>query len=204
MRSLVADIFHSLSTKQLFGLVGEFVILRSPHHADRRIGCRRQFDPPFRRAAGGLRLQFVAGLQRARIGAAEAGAGIDGEAAEHRLAGDAAFDREIAERAAAGKAERQRLAIGKRCGSIRCHGAAGDIGIARGSRQRDAHRAAACGELCAERTDLDSRRERFIANQRIRSRQRQPDPSRRSAPGRSAGRRDVRRPVPNLPGRSMQ
>ena len=174
MRSLVAETFHSLSTKQLFGLVGEFVILRTPDHADRRVGCRRQFDPPFRRAAGRLRLQFVAGLQRARIGAAEAGAGIDGEAAEHRLAGDAAFDREIAERAAAGKAERQRLAVGKGCGRIRRHGAAGDIGIARGSRQRDAHRAAARGELCAERTDFDSRRERLIADQRIRGRQRQP------------------------------
>ena len=52
MRSLVADIFHSLSTKQLFAVVGEFIVLRTPDHADRRIGCRRQFDPSFRRAAG--------------------------------------------------------------------------------------------------------------------------------------------------------
>ena len=73
--------------KQLFGLVGEFVVLRAPDHADRCIARRgRQFDPLFRRAAGGLGLQFVARLQRPRIGAAEPGARVDGEAAEHRLA----------------------------------------------------------------------------------------------------------------------
>ena len=110
----------------------------------------------------------------ARIGAAEAGARVDGEAAEHRLAGNAAFDREIAERAAARKAERQRLAIGEGCGSVRYHSAAGNIRIARGPRQRDTHRAAARGELCSERTDFDSRRERLIAGQRICGRQRQP------------------------------
>ena len=160
--------------KQLFGLVGEFVVLRSPHDADRRNGGRRQLDPLLGRATCGLRLQFVAGLQRARIGAAEAGARVDREAAEHRLAGYAAFNREIAERAAAGKAECQRLAVGEGCGSIRCHGTAGDICITRGARQRDAHGAAACGELGAERTDLDGRGERFVAGQRIRGRQRQP------------------------------
>ena len=64
-------------------------------------------------AARGPHRQFVAGLQRARIGAAEAGAGIDREAAEHRLAVHPAFDGEIAEGAAARDAELQALAVGE-------------------------------------------------------------------------------------------
>ena len=189
--------------KQLLGLVGEFVVLRTPHDADRRVGRGRQFDPPFRRAACGFRLQFVAGLQRTRVGAAEARAGVDGEAAEHRLAGNAAFDREVAERTAAGKAERQRFAVGEGRRVSDATGAPGDIGIARRARQRDANRAAARREGGAERTDLDAGRERFVADQRIRGRQRQPVHRAARHAGRSAGRRDVRRPVPSLPGRSM-
>ena len=119
-------------------------------------------------------LQFVARLQRARIGAAEAGARVDGEAAEHRLALDAAFDGEIAERAAAGKAERQRLAIGQRRGCIRRNRASGDIGIARGAGERDPNRAVARRERRAERADFDRGCERRVADQRIRGRQRQP------------------------------
>ena len=116
-------------------VVGELVVLRPQHDADRRVGGRPEVRSAARPRRSRRRLQFVAGLQRARIGAAEAGAGIDGEAAEHRLARNAAFDREVAERAAAGKTQRQRLAIGQRHRRIECHRASGDVGVARARRQ---------------------------------------------------------------------
>ena len=174
MRSLVAEIFHSLSRNSVFGFLAELVVLRAHHHADRPLRSGGKLDPALGGAAGGARLQFVAGLQRTRIGAAEAGAGIDREAAEHRLARDPALDREIAERAAAGKAERQGFAVRQRHRTIPCNGATGDIGAARRSRERDAHRAFARGEGRAERTDLDRGGERRVSDQRIRRREREP------------------------------
>ena len=86
MRSLVADIFHSLSRNSF--------LASSPNSSScgpitTRIGASvdgGKIDPALGRAACGRRLQFVAGLQRARIGTAEAGARIHREAAEHRLA----------------------------------------------------------------------------------------------------------------------
>ncbi len=86
MRSLVAEIFHSLSRNSSLVSSPNSSSCGPMHHADRRVGRRRQFDPLLAGAAGRRHLQFVAGLQRARIGTAETGAGIDGEAAEHRLA----------------------------------------------------------------------------------------------------------------------
>ena len=54
--------------KELLDVVGEFVVLRTPDHADRRIGCRRQFDALLSRAACGCCFQFVSSLQWTRIG----------------------------------------------------------------------------------------------------------------------------------------
>jgi len=96
MRSLVADIFHSLSTNS-FLVSSANSSSCGPHTT--RIGAADVAGSSIRRsgrAAGSLGLQFVSGLQGTRIGAAEARPRVDGEAAEHRLAGNAAFDREIA------------------------------------------------------------------------------------------------------------
>ncbi|MGX1282384.1 hypothetical protein AB7M50_001509 [Bradyrhizobium elkanii] len=142
-----------------------------------RIGASvagRQFDAAFERAARSLRLQLVAALQRPRVGAAEPGAGVDGEAAEHRLAFDAVLDREIAERAAAGKAKSERLTFGERRRAVERDRPAADIRIARRAGKGDAHRAAACGEAGAERADLHRGGEQVIADQRVGGRQRKP------------------------------
>ena len=174
MRSLVAEIFHSLSRNS--------ALLSSANSSScgpitTRIGASATAGRSIRRSAAAARgrdLQFVAGLQRARIGAAETGAGIDREAAEHRLARNAALDREVAEGAAARKAERQGLAVRQRHRGVERHGAAGDVGVARSAGQRDANRAAARGECRAERADFDRRRKRRVSDQNIRRRQRQP------------------------------
>ena len=105
-------------------------------------------------------------MQRPRIGAAEPGARIDREAAEHRLALDAALDREIAERAAFGEAEVKRFSLRKRHRAIEDNRAPGDIAAARHTRKRNANRAVARGEFRAERADLDGCCQRFAADQR--------------------------------------
>src|SRR5271166_5640028 len=76
--------------KELFGLVGKFIVLRPKQHPNLPGGSLGQFDPPLRRTACGFCRQLVAGLERALIGAAETCAGVHREAAEHGLAGDAA------------------------------------------------------------------------------------------------------------------
>ena len=174
MRSLVAEIFHSLSRNSALASIGELVVLRPHDEADRPGSRRGQLDPAFGRAARGLHLKLVAGLQRTRVGTAEAGACVHGEAAEHRLARDAAFDRQIAEGAAARKAEGERFAVrdGHRC--LEGDAAASDIGTARRARQCDADRSLARREGRAERADLDAGGEQRIADEAIRRRQRQP------------------------------
>src|SRR3954471_16102153 len=107
--------------EQRLGVIGEFVVLRAHHHADRRLADGGKFDPAFRRAARNCHLQFVTGSQRTRVGAAEPGAVVHREAAEHRLARNAALDCEVAKRTCAGKAERQCLAIGKRHRCFECN-----------------------------------------------------------------------------------
>ena len=83
----------------------------------------------------------LSGLQRPRIGAAEPGTGIDGETAEHWFTLDAAFDRQIAEHAAARNAKVQALALGKGDGLIERRVASADIGWPERPGQRYANRA---------------------------------------------------------------
>ena len=75
--------------------------------------------------------------RRARIGAAEFGPRIDGEAAEHRVAANAALDREVAETTTAREAQRQGFALRERHGGVDRDGPAGDVGAAGGSGERD-------------------------------------------------------------------
>ena len=198
MRSLVADILHSLSRNSL--------VASSPNSSScgpittRTGASTAAAGRSIRRSAAPLaarRRQFVAGLQRPRIWTAEAGACIDGEAAEHRLTRNPALDREVAEGTAARKAKRQGLAVGQRHRRTDCNGAAGDVGVARGARERDADRAFARGKRRAERADLDRRREQRISGQDIGRRKREPRPSRHLASGHSAGHRGGRRPAPS-------
>src|SRR3984893_16224829 len=56
------------------GFLAEFIVLRTPHHADRTVRDGGKLNPPLSGSSGSLRLQFVAGLKRTRVGAAEAGA----------------------------------------------------------------------------------------------------------------------------------
>jgi hypothetical protein len=160
--------------EQFFCGVGEFVVLRTHHHADRLLCISGKIDPAFGCAAGLSRLQLVAGLQRTRIRAAEAGARIHRQAAEDRLAINPALDRKVAERSAAGKAQRQGLAVRQRHRCIQCNRASCDFGIARCSGKRDANRALTRGESRAEGADLDRRGERRVTDQTIRRRERQP------------------------------
>ena len=110
MRSLVAEIFHSLSRNSA---------VASPNSSScgpitTRIGPSVTAGRSIARSTAPLAAatcEFVTGLQRARVGTAETGAGIDRETAEHRLAPHAAFDREIAEGAAARKTEVKAFAI---------------------------------------------------------------------------------------------
>src|SRR4030088_1456761 len=142
MRSEVAEIFHSLSRKSFLASSANSSSC-GPNTI--RIGASDVAGSSTRRSAAPLAgggLQFVAGLEWPRIGAAETGARVHGQTAEHRLALHAAFDREVAERTATGKTECQRLAIRQRHRCIRGNGASGDVGIARGARQRDADGAA--------------------------------------------------------------
>ena len=173
MRSLVAEIFHSLLKNRALASVAEFVVLRTHHHPDRPLGDGWKLDPALGDAASGVRLQYVAGLQRTRIGTAEAGAGIDREAAEDTLARDPALDREVTERAAAGKAERQGFAIRQRRRTIPRNRATGDVGAARRSRERHAYGAFARGKGRAERADLDRGVEGAVSGQRVCRRERE-------------------------------
>ena len=173
MRSLVAEIFQSLSRNSF--LVSS-ANSSSCGPISTRIGASAIAVSSIRRSAAplaGAVCNSSPALQRARIGTAEAGARIDGEATEHRFARDAALDREIAERAATGKAQRQRLAVRERHRRIDGHGAPGDVGVARGARQRDANRAVTRGKRRAERADLDGRREWLVSDQCVGRRKRQ-------------------------------
>ena len=166
MRSLVAEIFQSLLRKSAFGLVVKFVVLRSQHHADRSTDGGK-LDALLGRAAGGLCRELVALLERPGKGTAEAGTLIDREAVESRLAMNAAFDREIAEGAALGEADIERLAVGNGHRRIVGHGTAGNIDAARRAAERDPHGAIARGEGGRERADFDGGGKRRIAEQRV-------------------------------------
>src|ERR1700733_4603860 len=75
--------------KQGDRFVAELIILRSEHDTDRTGDSRGQIDPAFRPKTGlptcRRNVQFVAGLQGARKGAAEAHTRIHRKASEHRL-----------------------------------------------------------------------------------------------------------------------
>src|SRR5215472_18152995 len=96
--------------EQRLGLVGKLIVLRTQHDTD-RTGDGRQLDAVLGRAARRPRREFIARLQRSRIGTTQPRALIDCNAAEGLFSIDAALDCEIAERATPCVTERQRLAI---------------------------------------------------------------------------------------------
>src|SRR6478752_659048 len=150
MRSLVADIFHSLARNSVLASSGNS---SSCGPITTRIGAA---------SGAGSSIRY----------SAAPGAGVHRKTAEHWLARNAALDGEIAERAAAGKAERQRLAIGKRHRGVERDAASRDVAVAHGSRQRDADGSLACGKGGTERPDFHGRRQRLVANESIRRRHR--------------------------------
>src|SRR6202021_2077167 len=78
-----------------------------------------------------------------------------------------ALDREITERAAAGKTQLQGFAVRQRHRCIRCDRASRDVGVARPPRERDPNRAFPRGERGAEWTDFNSGGEQGVSDQTI-------------------------------------
>src|SRR6267378_2457352 len=170
MRSLVADIFHSLSRNNY---------LASPNSSS--CGPIITRISPSDRGGRSIRCS-VAPLAAAVCNSSPAcnereyglpSPRIHGQAAEHRLTGNSAFDREIAERTAAGKAQRQGLAVGQGHGCIRGDGPPRDVRIAWCASQRDTNRTFARRERRPERADFDGRGEDWAPDQAIRRGQRQ-------------------------------
>ncbi len=106
---------------------------------------------------GGQKVELIAGLQRAREGAADAGARRHAQAAEHRLALNAAFDPKDAEDTAPCCADLQPLAVAERCRLVERQRAPADRDLARGAGERDTNRTVPRLKTCRERPDLDRR-----------------------------------------------
>src|ERR1700728_1711749 len=141
MRSLVADIFHSLSRKRLMASsLNSSFCGPSATRIGPATAAGKSIRRKTRRPTCGRNIQFVAALQRPRKGAAETNACIHRKASEHRLAAKAPLDREIAEGATLCHAELQRLAIGNREGCIPGDRSSGNLRNSRRASHRNPNR----------------------------------------------------------------
>src|SRR3954465_6651926 len=154
--------------------LAKLVVLRPQYEPDRSLFQRGKVDATLDSAARIGSLQFVSDLQWTRIGAAKSGARIHGQAAKHGLARDPAFDREIAERAPAGKIQGQGLTLSQRHRAIRCDGATGNLGFAPRTCQTDAHGSLSGLEMRCERAYFDRCRKRLICDECVGGGERKP------------------------------
>ena len=166
MRSLVADIFHSLSRNCLTASsLNSSFWGPSTRRITRHDGW--QIDAALRSRSCGRDLQFISGLQRTVVGTAKADARIHRKTSEHRLALEASFDREIAEGTVLRHSELQGLAIGDGGGAIPRDGASCDLDAARRTRKRHTNRATYRFKGRSIRADLDRRRKPCVPDQTI-------------------------------------